>query len=307
MKRLIPGIFLIFVSANMYPQQTIAIPDLKQPHQIAVDGNDLYIFDEADYSLSNYTLTPWALKWKTGQKGDGAREFKYLPFVFIQPDGLSCTDFTKILWLSKTGQFLKAVDFTNIKDFDIDSEMLLIPVKDGFVRITADHGLMKRRVSLLDSAFKTIKNLYEGPFVWQQGSATDVRTDTLVAGGRIYIADTAKFLITVFDDKGNLVQTIDKSGEVEDNRARARMHQFCVSKDRIYATTYAKKDGRTEMLILDLEGRILKRLSLPLSSIRPDRGVLRYDLFTVGGGKLYELVQTAGTGKWDLVITDLSR
>jgi hypothetical protein len=78
-----------------------------------------------------------------------------------------------------------------------------------------------------------------------------------------------------------------------------------VSDGRIYATTYKKVDGRREMIVLDLEGRILRRVYLPLTSIRPERGVVRYDLFTVSGGKLYELVQTAGKDTWELVVTDL--
>lgn len=50
-------------------------------------------------------------------------------------------------------------------------------------------------------------------------------------------------------------------------------------------------DLNSEMIILDLEGRILRRIYLPLASIRSERGVLRYDLFTVCQDKLYELVQ----------------
>lgn len=59
------------------------------------------------------------------------------------------------------------------------------------------------------------------------------------------------------------------------------------------------------MIVLDLEGRILKRLYLPLASIQPQRGVVRYDLFTVGGEKLYEVIKNGETGKWELWITDL--
>jgi hypothetical protein len=185
--------------------------------------------------------------------------------------------------------------------------MLLIPVKEHFLRITADHDLMKRHVYLLDSNFRTIKNLYEGPFVWQQGSATDVRTDTLSSQGLVFIADTPGFRITVFDDEGNLLRTIDKSRDVEKVFDRALLHQYGVSNGKIYATTYKKKDSQTEMIILDLEGRILRRLYLPLASIRPERGVLRYDLFYVDQEKLYELVENRETGKWELVITDLGQ
>jgi len=305
MKKLAYLFVALLMTAHLSAQTTTALPDVQNPHQIAVYGNDLYIFDETDYSLHVYTISPFALQWKFGQKGDGPHNFKYLPYVFIQPKTQTCTDFTKIIWFSKTGHVLKAMEFSGFQDFDPNSEMLLIPVKKNFARITADHDQMKRRVDLLDSKFKTIKLVYEGPFVWQTGSATDVRTDTVSSEGLLFIADTDKFLITVFDDQGTLVRTIDRSPDVEKVQDRALLHQYCVSDGKIYATTYAKKNNLTEMLVLDLEGRILRRLYLPLTSIRPGRGVLRYDLFTVGQDKLYELVQNKESGKWELLMTDL--
>jgi hypothetical protein len=298
-------LLILGIAASVSAQTTIVLSDVLKPHQIAVDGNDLYVFDEADYSLHVYTISPFVPKLKIGQKGDGPRDFKYLPLVSVQPESLTCTDFTKIIWYSKKGEFLKAKEFSALKDFDINSEMLLIPVKGNFLRITADHEKYKRRVFLLDPAFQTIKQLYEGPFIWMQGSATDVRTDTVSAQGLAFIAETGGFRISVFDDRGALLRTIDKSPEVEKVQDRALLHQYCVSDKKIYATTYLKKDGLTEMLVLDLEGRVLNRLRLPLPSIRADRGVLRYDLFTVANDKLYEIVQNKGTGQWELLVTDL--
>jgi hypothetical protein len=302
-KRGLLGILVAAVAGSVPPPQATVLPDLQKPHQIVVEGNDLYVFDEADYSLHVYTVSPFAPKLTFGRKGDGPHDFRYLPFVFVQPESLACTDFTKIIWFSRTGQVLKTMAFSDLKDFDLDSEMLLVPVGDHFLRITADHPGLKRRVHLVDSRFTSVKTLYEGPFVWMQGSRTDFRTDTVTSGGLVFVADTFKgFYISVFDSKGTLLRTIDKSADVEEVPGRARLHQFCVSDGRIYATTYKKVDGRTEMIVLDLEGRILRRVYLPLASIRPGRGPLRFDLFTVDRGKLYELVQK---GTWELVVTDL--
>jgi hypothetical protein len=296
---------ILGLSVSLSAQTTVPLPDLQRPHQIAADGNDLYVFDEADYSLHAYALSPFGPKWSLGVKGEGPQNFRYLPMVQVQPESLTCTDFTKILWYSKEGRFLKATEFSALGDFDINSEMLLVPVKENYLRIIADHEKFKRRVVLLDSALKTIKPLYEGPFIWMQGSVTDCRTDTVSSQGLVFIADTESFRITVFDDQGTLLRTIDKSREVERIAGHALLHQFCVSDRKIYATTYLKNDGLTEMLVLDLQGRVLERLHLPLPSIRPARGVLRYDLFTVNQGKLYELVQRTGAGQWELRVTDL--
>jgi len=306
MKSRLFGILALFLSTIASAQQTIPLPDLQKPHQIVVDGNDLYIFEETDYSLHIYSISPFSLRLKFGRNGEGPRDFKYLPFVYVQPDSLACTDFTKIIWFSKKGEVLKAMEFSEIKDFDLNSEMLLIPVKENFLRITADHEKFKRHVHLLDSKFNTLKKLYEGPFIWMEGSATGYRTDTVSSRGTVFISDSLKgFHIQVFDDGGSLLRTIDISRDIEEVPDRPLLHQYCVSDDKIYATTYKKKDNNTEMIVLDLEGRILRRFFLPLASIRPERGVLRYDLFTVSRDKLYELIQNRVTGNWELVITDL--
>jgi hypothetical protein len=306
MKKIASAVLALLLATSLSAQQTIVLPDLQQPHQIAVDGNDLYVFDEADYSLHVYTISPFALKLKFGQKGDGSQDFKYLPMVYVQPEALVCTDFSKTIWFSKDGRFLKAKPYSDFKTLSLEAEIILYPVKDNFVLITADHNNEKRYVDLLDSQFRTIKALYEGPFTWQTSEPIHYRTDTVVQNGRIYISDTQKgFYITVFDDKGNHLRTIDKSRDVEKVPDRPLLHQYCVSRDKIYAATYAKKDNKTEMIVLDLEGRILKRLYLPLTSIQSQRGVLRYDLFTVGREKLYEVIKNAETGKWELLITDL--
>jgi hypothetical protein len=300
-------ILFLIVMTNLYPQETFVLPDVQKPHQIAVDGNDLYIFDEADYSLHIYTISPFALKLEIGKKGEGPHDFKYLPFVYVQPESLACTDFTKTIWYSKKGSVLKVKEYADFRDFDLASEMLLFPFKERYLRITADHGEQKRHVYLIDSEGKTIKELYEGPFTWRSDAPIHYRTDTLCYKNMIFIADTLKgFHITVFDDNGSQLRTIDKNQEVEKVRNRPLLHQYCVSEDKIYATTYKKEDDKTEMIILDLKGNILRKLYLPLDSIQPKRGVLRNDLFTVDRGKIYELIKNRESERWELLIKDLN-
>jgi len=304
MKKYVFLVLVLIVTLNLSPQNTIVLPDVEKPHQIAVDGNDVYIFDEADYSLHIFTLSPFALKLKIGKKGDGPHDFKYLPYVYIQTESLAFTDFTKTLWFSKDGKFLRGKEYTEFEDFDLNSEMLLIPIRENYLRITADHGLEERHVYLLDSEFKTIKKIYLGPFIWNIPGG--YRTDTICYNDKIIISDTQKgFFITMFDSGGNHLLTIDKNPEVEKVSDQPRLHQYCVSDEKIYATTYKKEDGKTEMVILDLKGQIIKRLYLPLLSIQPKRGVLRYDLYIVNQDKLYELVKNSETGNWELFITDL--
>jgi hypothetical protein len=75
-----------------------------------------------------------------------------------------------------------------------------------------------------------------------------------------------------------------------------------VARSRLDAGNHAV---RPELIVLGLECRILTRLHLPLASIRPQRECSRHDLFTVSHAKVYELVQHAAKGTWELVVTDL--
>lgn len=296
----------LMAASILSAQNTIMLPEVEQPHQIVVYGNDLYIFDEADYSLKVYSISPFELKSKIGKKGDGPHDFKYLPFVFVQPESLAVTDFTKTVWFSKNGDVLKVKNYEDLDNFNLSAEMLLFPVKGNFVQITADHEAFKRHVFLLDSEFNTIKELYEGSFIWRTEAPIHYRTDTTVSLDRIFISDTAKgFYFRLFDTEGNLLKIIDKSQDIEEIPGKPLLHQFNVSDGKIYAVTNKKKDDKTEMIVLDLKGQILKRFYLPLTSIQPKRGVLRFDLFYVNNNKLYEILRDEDTGHWKLLITNL--
>ena len=118
--------------------------------------------------------------------------FLYLPFVFVQPESLAVTDFTKTVWFSKEGEPARVKEYADFVDFSMNSEMLLVPVNENYVRITADHAQNKRHVVLLDSAYEPMKSLYVGPFTWRKGSPVHYRTDTICHAGRIFISDTLK-------------------------------------------------------------------------------------------------------------------
>ena len=306
MKKYVVLILVLFITTNLALPETISVSDLEKPHQIVVKENELFIFEEADYSLHVYTISPFALKTKFGKKGDGPSDFKYLPFVHIRPDALVCTDFTKSIWFLKKGEIIKIKNYSDFENFNLQAEMLLFPVKKNYVQITADHEARKRHVFLLDSKFHTIKELYEGSFIWRTDAPIHYRTDTFVSKDKIFISDTQRgFYINIFSDTGKLIRTLDISREVEEIPGKPLLHQFNVSDDKIYAATYKKMGNKTEMIILDLKGCILKRFFLPLHSILPKRGVLRYDPFFVDQNRLYELIKNESSGIWELVITDL--
>ncbi len=331
MKRL-PIIFLSLVLATVLGAEKIGeLPEIKNPHPIAVDKNELFVVDE-DYTIHVYSVKQVAPKFTFGKKGEGPEDFRYPPQIFVLPDAIAVSDYTKTVWFSREGKFIQAKSYSDFRDFDPNQEMLLIPIQKNFVRVTVDHAASQRTAVLLDSNFKPVRTLYVGLFDWKQNLLPH-RIDVACDKDRIFISDTRKgFFIRVIEATGRDLPAIDISGEVdkipvtkadqekitEDIRlnepdwvytqaTQSRfpeyyplLHRFLVSDGKIYATTYKEQDGQHEMLILDFKGNILRRMFLPLPSMRLFRRILRSDLFAVDRGKLFELIKNPETEVWEL-------
>jgi hypothetical protein len=322
---------ILMLSTILSAEKIGELPEIKNPHPMAVDKNELFVVDE-DYTIHVYSLKQVAPKFTFGKKGENPEDFRYPPQIFVFPDEIAVSDYTKTVLFSREGKFIKAKLYSDFRDFDPNQEMLLIPVKDKFLRVTVDHNASRRTVALLDSNFASVRTLYVGLYDWHQHLLPH-RIDVSCDKDKIFISDTQKgFFIRVIDAEGRDLPVIDKSGEVdkvpvtkadqekilEDIRLNEPewiykqvtqssfpeyyplLHRFQVSDGKIYATTYKIQDGQHEMLILDLKGNILKRMFLPLPSIRPFRRILRSDLFAVDRGKLFELVKNSETQVWEL-------
>ena len=199
---------------------------------------------------------------------------------------------------------------------------------------TVDHDPRKRHIILLDAEFKTIKKLYEGIFDWNKPGIDlrpiPYRVHIQCYSDKIYIMDSQRgFFISVYDYNGKPIRTIDNKEirlsdkdieiikkDFEQNKPKRMknrrliseypvMDHFQVNGDRIYVTTHREKEGRHEIVILDLNGKILGRKFLPLRSMHRFRGILRFDPYTVHKGNLYELIKNDSSGIWELHVTDI--
>jgi hypothetical protein len=331
--------------SEIVSQKVGALEGVGTPSTMAVEGNDLFVVDE-NLVIRVYSIDPFAQKFTIGRKGEGPAEFRYSPHLWVYADVFVASDFLKALWFTRSGEFIKAVKYSDFPDFDTGQEMQLFPVGDCFIRNIVDHKGRKRTVILLDSKLQPLKTLYEGLFDWNQVGGPGGfnllthRIEVAAGDSTIFVSDTEKgFFIRVFDFDGNEVGTISLNGieepipaseadreklleEVRLTRQEAvyrfakanarmpeafpRIHQIRHSGGRLYVTTHREKKGLHEMLVLDRRGNILDRLFLPLESFHHFRGPFRSDFFTVSGGTLYELVKNADTQSWELLRTDLS-
>jgi len=162
--------------------------------------------------------------------------------------------------------------------------------------------------------------------------------NSIIYKDKIFIADSKKgFFFDVYDSKGNHLYSITKKVKpvkVMEAQKKAMLdylyryyqqitrlkkksaftfyenyppiRQFWIDSDKIYVTTYAEKEGKNEMIIMDLKGDILRTIYLPIKSTKEWKMLGEQDTHTTYKGILYELIESEETGDWELHKTDLS-
>jgi hypothetical protein len=332
-------------AAERVPRTIGSLEGVRAPWSMAVEGNDLFVAGE-DHAVRVHSLEPFSLLFALGAKGEGPRDLRSSPLLWVTEDSIVASDFVKTLRFARDGRFLEAIPYSDFPDFDPRQVTLLFPAGDRYVRTVNNHPERKSTVALFDRERRPIAALYEGLFDWNQTGGPNGfnllphRIEVVFGDGEIFVSDTDKgFFIRVFDLDGKERATIDltateaavpvsegdKARLLEDIRltrsesvhafakanarfpdAFPRVHEMRYADARLYITTHREKGGLHELLVLDTRGKILDRLFLPIRSFHHFRGAVRSDLFDVTGGALYELVQNAETLAWDVLRTDLS-
>jgi len=75
---------------------------------------------------------------------------------------------------------------------------------------------------------------------------------------------------------------------------------FLVADQKIYILTYKEKDEKFQFLVLDINGKHLKTVFLPLNKEKDD--VFGFTPFCIKNGTLYQLIETEDE-EWELHAT----
>jgi hypothetical protein len=160
--------------------------------------------------------------------------------------------------------------------------------------------------------------------------------DAAVWGDRIYIYDSHRgFFIKVFDHTGKLLKIINHNSERckrinDEYKARAidfllkndpydyynkipkesfafytfypPIESLRIAESLLFVTTYLENDQGHEIIVMDMTGEIIKRISPRLPSFQYTKSLLAKDLYAFHQGKLYQLVQNKTTGLWELLV-----
>ncbi len=79
--------------------------------------------------------------------------------------------------------------------------------------------------------------------------------------------------------------------------------KFQIVDDKIYIQTYKRdhKAGKNKFFILDLKGKLIKELELPLA----EQYAFTPSAYTINQGKIYQLVENESTEEWELHINEI--
>lgn len=322
------AILFLLVCTTMWGTQIVPVPGLINPGVIKIDDGQIYFVD--GISIHIYSLKDFKFIKKFGKEGEGPQEFlkhTQIPLIVdVNTDSITVNGMARLSYFTKAGEFQKAVKTPW-------QHGRFIPFGDSFVgwNSLGVENVTFSTLNILDSNFTNPKEISRREMPPQGGEIHLLRDPSIfrVNGNRLFVANQKEFVIDVFNEKGKMVYSIareyekrkvsdtDKEGIMDyfrkDPRFRAiferfknrlrfpgyfpAIRDFCVDNGTLYVRTYKKTRGKTEFFILNLEGKLLKTVFLPI--VEKD-GKESYP-YTIKNEKVYQLIENSDE-EWELHI-----
>jgi hypothetical protein len=314
----------------VYAKKEATMQEVVRPTMMTIDGDKLFIVDGHSiliYSMENYTL----LK-KFGKAGEGPQEFlvnyRNGPgmMVFPTPKFLLVNTDNKLFHFTRDGEY--------IKEQRAPLYAVFMPLSSGYTANGFGPDEENHRVltvNLHDPELNRVKELFVSNRVLDASIWEDLPKNPfyfLNYKDRTYVlAVKYGFCIIVFDQNGKELYRIKKDEpklKVTDEFKKRALYwgkneshfkeffdpsrftfkkyfpaiqEIMVSDDRIYAFTFKKKGDDTECVVMDLKGKELKRIYLPM----PYKTPIGYTLpSTFFGHKFYRLLDNQEKETWEL-------
>ena len=331
---------LFFSMSMILSAKIVPLDGLFKPESITVGGNYIYIVDFPVIYILN--KADFCLVKKFGRIGEGPQEFSQFAATFPHKNELIICDMVKALFYSLDGNYKKEI---RVSDF-IWRE--LTPAGDKFVgKSRFNEGKTDTiALNIYNANLKFEKRLVKYK-MWKMDNILDYRNIQFATyKDKIFIKPFEnKFALDVYDTTGEKLYSINRDYEkvevtdtdiqryhnyfknysrvrknYEDIRSKLKfadtfpaIQTFTVADEKIYVVTYKKKDLNSEVLVLDLKGKLLKTLYLPLfkndevfyRSI--ENNIFRRknnSTFAINNGKLYQILENEDKETWELHITN---
>jgi len=324
MKKLIFILLVLPILVGTVFAETLAtLTGIMKPESISIDDRQIYVMENKKFFI--YSLQDFKLKKKFGKEGEGPQEFKGMAHLIPLADYLLINSAGKISYFTTNGDFIKEMKsptgFTSSRFYPLDNGF----VGRGSIQ---EQGILYGTINFFDEHLEKGKELYRMKSTLQPDGKIEMLKQPFLYKtykNKVYVAGKPGFIIDILDHTGKLLLSIDQKYEkvkfTGDDEKKVRnalrllykqqyeelkhrlafpgyypeIGDFQVTDNKIYVFTWKVGNGSNEWFVYDLQGKLLKRLFVPLVFMMP----LEPFPYTVNNGKLYQLIESEDA-KWEL-------
>ena len=333
-------IFLLIVQfseSTAFSSEKYLLTELIEPSSISID--DKYIYIPEQTSIYIYNLKDFTLKKKIGKQGEGPEEFMlsvvngYEELILdVLTPSLLVNSMGKISIFSKE-KFLFVREIKNrtrSRDFRT--------LGQGFAGqgMVVENGIQYRSVNVYNSELEKKKEVYRVKHHFQINEGLKVfysTTKFITWDNKLFVAWEPDFVIRVYDKNGKELYLIelDYDRQVIGTQFKEKtIHYLKTSKkyrrlfemlnikvhfpkkfpaienilidhEKLYVTTFKIINKKTECYILNIKGKQLRKVFLPIKRSDETEEFLPYP-YTIYNGKLYQLINR--DEQWHLETTE---
>lgn len=335
MKKINLFVSLLFLTCGIFAGTVVPMPDLQYPQEIIIDRGNLVITELPEIFV--YSLKDFKLKAKFGKLGEGPGEFQHYVFVAAWPKKaghLVVSSHLKAAFYTHEGKF---VNEKRSSDPSV-MNCFFKPVGDNYVSYGAfkENNIQYYSVNMYDPELTKIKRIFKWKNPAVRGKPFDP-TDFDLRGGEVEVYGDKIFMlvrkkgnIEVFDKSGEKLFSInyayepvpittgdkEKFTDYYKNGPRYKRiwhilkgrlqypeyfpaaRKMVVADNKIFILTHKSKDGKSEFIVFDLNGKFVEKRMVPIVNQNPRMPYA----FTIHGGKLYQTVEDIEKEEWFLHI-----
>lgn len=318
---------LIFAADNI----VVPLPEINRPDNIWVENGSIYIAEGAVVYI--YSMEDFKLKGSFGKRGEGPREL--LPYrlgllLNFQDGNIFISSLGKVSLFSGKGDYIREIKAARGKE--------LRPWGDVFVgwEFVQEGMTTFRKMSIFDAKLNEVREIFRIKHSVQEGRGFKIFSASLIFNicrDKMYVCCGEEFKIDIYN-KNRKEYSITREYErikitdyhkqsvleffKNDRRYKndyeviksviefpdyfPAVRTFFVADNKIYVRTYRSTRKEAEFFIFDLNGKLLKRVLLPIAAMNPNVQFLSYP-YTIKNQKIFELIEDVAREEWKLRIT----
>jgi len=332
-------ISLSYLWTTNHSQKVGVLREVVKPEMMLVKNNKLYVLEKT--SIFIYSLKEFHLLKKLGRQGEGPGEFIARPFgppmtLSFYLDYLAVNSNNKMSYFTLDGDYVKEEKCPPNTVFYRVKEGYF-----GIGAAAAENNRVYICFRLLDTNFQNPKMLYQTEISVGQGiefllPMNSLNNYPIYKDNIFLVAGKKGFVIECFDPTGKKLYSIEKEQEEKVKVTEAykkttldwfqnhsmfkeifpqikdriifkdyfpAIKAFSVDNDLLYVITNKKRSELWECMVMDLKGKELKRVFVPLQESEP---YTYYPLlYSIEKGKFYALIENEDDETWELYMTEI--